>query len=115
MLAAFDENMLLPQPDEQRADGSAERPQKGGLHPAELPDAVEITGDKTRFGIVGGGGLLKRGRLSSLRVRDRIHGGAMVVANINEVRPRALTKIPPTLIPPGRAASTPDTRRRVHR
>ena len=73
MHAAFDKDMLLAQPDEQWAQRLTERPQEGGLHPAELPDAMEITSNETRFGVVGTGGLLKRGRLSSLRCRDRIH------------------------------------------
>ena len=73
MLTALHKNVLLAQPDKQRAQGLAEGPEEGGLHPAELPDAVKIAGDETRFGVVGGGGLLKRGRLSSLRCRDRVH------------------------------------------
>lgn len=73
MLAAFHKNVLLAQPDKQGAQGLTEGPQDGGLHASELPDAVEIAGDETRFGVVSGGGLLKRGRLSSLRCRDRVH------------------------------------------
>jgi hypothetical protein len=73
LLAALNKNVLLAQPDEQRTQGLTEGPQEGGLHPADLPDAVEIAGDETRFGVVGGGGMLKRGRLSSLRCRDRVH------------------------------------------
>ena len=73
MLAALHKNVLLAQPDEQRAEGLTEGPEEGGLHASELPDAVEIAGDETRFGVVSGGGLLKRGRLSSLRCRDRVH------------------------------------------
>lgn len=73
MLAAFHKNVLLTEPDEQRAQGLTEGPQDGGLHAPELPDAVKIAGDETRFGVVSGGGLLKRGRLSSLRCRDRVH------------------------------------------
>lgn len=78
MLAAFHKNVLLTEPDEQRAQGLTEGPEEGGLHASELPDAVEIAGDETRFGVVSGGGLLKRGRLSSLRCRDRVHIGGMV-------------------------------------
>jgi len=73
VLAALDKNMLLPQPDEKGPQRLAEGSEEGGLHPADLPDTVEIAGDETRFGVVGGGGILKRGRLSSLRCRDRVH------------------------------------------
>lgn len=73
MLAALHKYVLLPEPDEQRAQGLAEGPEEGGLHAPELPDAVKIAGDETRFGVMSGGGLLKRGRLSSLRCRDRVH------------------------------------------
>jgi len=73
MLAALHKNVLLAQPDEQRAEGLTEGPEEGGLHASELPDAVEIASDETRFGVVSCGGLLKRGRLSSLRCRDRVH------------------------------------------
>lgn len=73
VLTAFNKNVLLAQPDEQGAQCQAEGPKEGGLHTSDLPDAVEITGDETRFGVVGTGGLLKRGRLASLRYRDRVH------------------------------------------
>lgn len=73
MLTALDKMVLLSQPDEERAEGLPEGPQKGGFHPAELPEAVEIAINKTRFGVVGTDGLLKRGRLTSLRCRDRVH------------------------------------------
>ena len=73
MLDAIHKNVLLTKPDKQRAQGLTEGPEESGLHASELPDAVEIAGDETRFGVVSGGGLLKRGRLSSLRCRDRVH------------------------------------------
>ena len=81
MLAALHKNVLLTQPDEQGAEGLTEGPEEGGLHASELPDAVKIAGDETRFGVVSGGGLLKRGRLSSLRCRDRVHsfGGCYII------------------------------------
>lgn len=73
VLAALNKDVLLTEPDEQGAQCLTEGPEEGGLHASELPDAVEIAGDETRFGVVGGGGLLKRGRLASLRCRDRVH------------------------------------------
>ncbi len=73
VVAVFDEDMVAAQPDEQGAQGLPEGPQEGGFHPADLPDTVEIAVNKTRFGVVGTDGLLKRGRLSSLRFRDRVH------------------------------------------
>lgn len=75
LLAVFDKKMLLPQPDKQRAERDAEWPEECGLHPAKLPDAMKTTGYKTRFGVLGTKGLLKQGRLSSWRERDRVHGG----------------------------------------
>ena len=69
---AFDMEMLLANPDEQRAQDFAEGAQQGGFHPAGLPDAVKIPVHKMR-GIVRAGGLLKRGRLGW--IRHRFHGG----------------------------------------
>ena len=92
MLAAFHKNVLLTEPDEQRAQGLAERPEEGGLHAPELPDAVEIAGDETRFGVVSGGGLLKRGRLSSLRCRDRVHRMEWFPISITDDPPTILTQ-----------------------
>ena len=90
MLAAPHKNVLLTEPDEQRTQGLTEGPEEGGLHASELPDAVEIAGDETRFGVVRGGGLLKRGRLSSLRCRDRVHMGGMVSYDLERMtRPQS--------------------------
>ena len=75
LLAAFDKDMLLPQPDEQRSEREAEGSKERGPHPAQLPDAMKTTVYKTRFGVFGTNGLLKRGRLSLWRDRDRVHGG----------------------------------------
>lgn len=73
-LTAVGKDMLLPEPDQQRSERNAEGTEERGLHPAKLPDTVETAVYKTRFGVLGTGGLLKRGRLSSMRVRDRVHG-----------------------------------------
>lgn len=115
LLAALHKKVLLAEPDEQGAQGLTEGPQEGGLHPAELPDAVEIAGDETRFGVVGGGGLLKRGRLSSLRFRDRVHRFGCFPINYNEHRSRILDKNSPNFSCPGHAMSRPCTRHRGRR
>lgn len=112
-LAAFDKDVLLAQPDKQGAQGLTEGPKEGGLHASELPDAVEIAGDETRFGVVGTGGLLKRGRLPSLRYRDRVHGLDSCYHLIRTEHLHSGTNSPnPTL--PGHAWSMPDTRRTDH-
>ena len=105
MLTALHKNVLLAQPDEQRAQSLMEGPEESGLHASELPDAVEIAGDETRFGVVGGGGMLKRGLLSSLRCRDHVHRFGWLPITYNGCPARILDKISPYFIRPGHASS----------